>query len=88
MVDRLEEKHVQILILRNIPSIVYHGSTTQHLKSLKQIKVDYGRKDLDFGQGFYTTSIRRQAEEWAIGRAYGIYKPLLLTYKVNLDMIN
>lgn len=78
---------MQIFILKQIPDIVYHGSTTEHIESLKQIKIDYGRKDLDFGQGFYTTSIRRQAEEWAKGKAYGKHGPLLLTYKVNLDKI-
>jgi len=65
---------LKILTLRNIPAIVYHGSTTEHIKSLEQIKVDYGRKDLDFGQGFYTTSVRKQAVEWAIGKVYGKYK--------------
>ena len=40
---------------------VYHGSIT---------KVDYpiakaGRENLDFGQGFYITNIREQAERWA-----------------------
>ena len=41
--------------------IVYHGGTEI---------VDYpdckrGRRNLDFGQGFYVTNIRKQAEDWA-----------------------
>lgn len=41
--------------------IVYHGST---------IVIDHpiaaeGRRQLDFGQGFYVTDIKRQADSWA-----------------------
>lgn len=76
-----------ILSLFTLPEIVYHGTTTEYQLSLKEIKVDFGRKDLDFGQGFYTTSIKNQAIEWAKGKVWNGYKPLVLTYKVNLDMI-
>lgn len=41
---------------------LYHGSYTQVAKPLAKI----GRKNLDFGQGFYLTSIREQAEKWAV----------------------
>ena len=40
---------------------LYHGSLT----SVPHPLVNVGRKDLDFGQGFYVTDIRTQAEEWA-----------------------
>jgi len=40
---------------------LYHGS----LVSVPLPLVNVGRKDLDFGQGFYVTDIRTQAEEWA-----------------------
>lgn len=41
--------------------IVYHGSTikVQHPICM------YGRRNLDFGQGFYVTNLRKQAVEWA-----------------------
>lgn len=41
--------------------ILYHGSHTAVEKPLAKA----GRKNLDFGQGFYLTSIESQAKEWA-----------------------
>lgn len=42
-------------------NILYHGS----LQIVRYPLVNVGRKDLDFGQGFYTTDIEGQAEKWA-----------------------
>ena len=39
---------------------VYHGSTVVVEKPL----ASYGRSNLDFGEGFYTTSMQNQAEKW------------------------
>ena len=39
---------------------LYHGSTFIVDKPL----VSYGRENLDFGKGFYTTSMQSQAEKW------------------------
>lgn len=78
---------MKILKLIDIPKIVYHGTTTEHQLSLQNIRLDCGRKDLDFGQGFYTTSIRNQAIDWAKGKVWNGYKPMVLTYKVNFDII-
>ena len=39
---------------------LYHGSTVIVDKPL----VSYGRDNLDFGKGFYTTSMQNQAEKW------------------------
>ncbi len=39
---------------------LYHGSTVVVEKPL----VSYGRGNLDFGKGFYTTNLRLQAEKW------------------------
>ena len=39
---------------------LYHGSTVIVNKPL----VSYGRDNLDFGKGFYTTSMQSQAEKW------------------------
>lgn len=41
--------------------ILYHGS----LQIVRNPLVNVGRKDLDFGQGFYITDIQVQAEKWA-----------------------
>ncbi len=40
---------------------LYHGSN----RSIEQIDLSKGRKFKDFGQGFYTTHLKRQAEEWS-----------------------
>lgn len=40
---------------------VYHGSTT----IIRQPLVKAGRRNLDFGQGFYVTDLREQAVYWA-----------------------
>lgn len=39
---------------------LYHGST--HI--VRNPLVSYGRANLDFGKGFYTTSLQTQAENW------------------------
>lgn len=41
--------------------IIYHGSTSIITSPIAAI----GRKQLDFGEGFYVTDIKRQAESWA-----------------------
>ena len=40
---------------------LYHGS----YMVINQPRTDAGRRNLDFGRGFYLTSIREQAEQWA-----------------------
>lgn len=41
---------------------IYHGSNIAVVEPLAQA----GRRNLDFGKGFYTTRIREQAEKWAV----------------------
>ncbi|MBQ9309278.1 MAG: DUF3990 domain-containing protein [Bacteroidales bacterium] len=41
--------------------IVYHGAT----QKVEHPVCTFGRPNLDFGQGFYVTDIKEQAEEWA-----------------------
>ncbi|MDR2850360.1 MAG: DUF3990 domain-containing protein [Verrucomicrobiota bacterium] len=41
---------------------VYHGSFT----AVEQPDVAYSRKNLDFGRGFYVTTLRPQAVNWAL----------------------
>jgi len=40
---------------------VYHGGT----EAITQPRTDVGRRNLDFGQGFYLTDMRTQAVDWA-----------------------
>ena len=40
---------------------LYHGSNVEISMPLAKV----GRKNLDFGRGFYLTSIRKQASDWA-----------------------
>lgn len=40
---------------------IYHGSNIQITRPL----IDKGRRNLDFGKGFYTTRIKSQAQKWA-----------------------
>ena len=40
---------------------LYHGSYTEVSAPLAKV----GRHNLDFGQGFYLTSLKQQAENWA-----------------------
>jgi hypothetical protein len=48
---------------------VYHGS----YMTIEAVDLSRCRDNKDFGQGFYVTGFRSQAEEWAeiIGRAHG-----------------
>lgn len=40
---------------------LYHGSYTE----VEKPEVEKGRTKVDFGQGFYLTTIKGQAEKWA-----------------------
>lgn len=64
---------------------VYHGAACVVQKPI----VGYGRPDLDFGQGFYVTALREQAEKWA--RAVAVRVPqadaILNVYELDLDDI-
>lgn len=64
--------------------IVYHGG----IEIVEHPDCKRGRRNLDFGQGFYVTNIRKQAEDWAklIGdRRKKI--PVLNRYWLNRDAI-
>lgn len=46
--------------------LLYHGTLDIHVSSiLSAISLSAGRTHTDFGQGFYTTTVLRQAEAWA-----------------------
>ncbi len=52
--------------------VLYHGCTALDSASIQKSGIDptRGRVDADFGRGFYTTSVRYQAEQWAWIRFY------------------
>lgn len=63
---------------------LYHGSHTAVEKPL----ANAGRKNLDFGQGFYLTSIESQAIEWAkvvASRRGRAVIPVVSTYVFDRD---
>lgn len=61
---------------------VYHGSTLTVSHPLAKV----GRENLDFGQGFYVTDIREQAERWAFRLGRQQQKDSLLNiYMLDLD---
>lgn len=63
---------------------VYHGSCEEIRRPL----VKAGRPHLDFGQGFYVTDIRLQAERWAT--RIGLMRqerPLLNIYELDMERI-
>ena len=41
--------------------ILYHGS----LEAIEKPDISFSRSNTDFGKGFYTTTIKSQAEKWA-----------------------
>lgn len=45
--------------------IVYHGST----EAVQNPDVRHSYRSLDFGMGFYVTTVREQAERWARRKA-------------------
>lgn len=57
---------------------LYHGSYTKVMRA----EVAKGRTKVDFGQGFYLTAIRKQAEKWA--QVIAIRKGPLYSATVNI----
>jgi hypothetical protein len=50
----------------NQPLTLYHGTLDIHIPSILQaVDVRFGRIGADFGPGFYTTTVDRQALSWA-----------------------
>lgn len=65
---------------------LFHGSYLPVQMPL----VKLGRKIVDFGQGFYLTRLRKQAESWAgtIAERKGRYaRPTISTYTLDYDAV-
>ena len=64
--------------------IVYHGGT----EIVEHPECKCGRRNLDLGQGFYVTDIRKQAEDWAKLMVDRRKKTLVLNrYRLDRDAI-
>lgn len=64
--------------------IVYHGGTV----IVEHPICKFGRRNLDFGQGFYITNIRKQAVDWASQVAdRRKLSPLINRYRLNREAI-
>jgi hypothetical protein len=58
---------------------VYHGSS----KAVNKPDINFSRKNLDFGKGFYVTSYQSQAENWAKRKALRTgTSPIVSTYQL------
>lgn len=63
---------------------VFHGSIIEVSNPL----VALGRSNLDFGQGFYVTDLREQAERWATRIAIRrMEKPMLNVYEFDMNAV-
>lgn len=75
--------------------VLYHGTIQKHADSiLKGIDIQQSRVKTDFGQGFYVTTLKRQAEGWADKaharirsrfRQYAENKPVVVKYEIRRD---
>ena len=64
--------------------VVYHGGTVVVENPICKL----GRRNLDFGQGFYVTDIRKQAVDWALLMADRRKKePVLNRYRLDREAI-
>ena len=64
--------------------IVYHGGT----EKVELPICKFGRRNLDFGQGFYVTDLRNQAVDWATLVAdRRKLPPIINRYRLNRDAI-
>lgn len=63
--------------------IVYHGST----ESVRNPDINHSYRALDFGMGFYVTTVKEQAQRWARRKAavFGREKSVVNVYQMKDD---
>ena len=62
---------------------LYHGSSLR----IPRPDVTHSRPNLDFGQGFYLTSIQHQAERWALRKAsFEDMRPIVNVFEFDEDL--
>jgi Protein of unknown function (DUF3990) len=68
---------------------LYHGTLERHAASvLAGVDLRYARAEQDFGRGFYTTTLIRQAAAWAFkagSNARTPGNPAVIAFEVSLD---
>jgi hypothetical protein len=64
--------------------ILYHGSYMQVVKP----DLSFSRKELDFGTGFYTTSIKEQAEKWSLKFKKRHEQSMVSTYEFDENVMD
>src|SRR5438046_2187451 len=67
---------------------LYHGTVDADVQSiLREVKAHLGRAHTDFGQGFYTTTIERQARSWAwqLSRRRSGTRPAVIRFDVDRE---
>ncbi len=90
-------------LLTTLPKIVYHGTTSDKkqylsLTDINTIDLMKGNKTADFGQGFYVTSIEKQALAFARYRANSVNddvvkdvmkleRPIIIKYQLDVDLM-
>ena len=84
--------------LTDLARVVYHGTISVYEESLRAgIDLDRGIQTTDFGKGFYTTTIRSQAEKFAARKAVAYNKqhrsgaqaqPLVIAYELNTEILS
>lgn len=70
---------------------LWHGCTDADRRGIEQNGIDLSlsRPDLDFGRGFYTTTLQRQAQHWAVRRYESRFvsrsnnRPVILQFTVS-----
>lgn len=77
------------MTIEALPDVVYHGTIELNRTSLeKGIDLQYSKKYLDFGMGFYTTSNYEQAASFAIKRSMILgSKPVVISYNINKELL-
>lgn len=78
--------------------VLWHGCTGNDVTRIMVYGVDpaVGRPDTDFGRGFYLTSVRRQARQWAWHRYYSLpptdrgggNTPIILRFRLRRDVLS
>jgi len=72
--------------------VLYHGTTEAEAAEVLQsgVRVARGLDDCDFGRGFYTTTVRQQANQWAwrlASRTLGA-APAVLEFEVDRNELS
>lgn len=85
--------------IRELPRTWYHGTTSNHLASLeKGINLKKGRRNTDFGQGFYLTSNWDTALRWGQSSVIHSKKrtdnqnepltPIIMEYEIDTESLS